>query len=143
MATAQDGVAFAGTFVEIDGETTSKITSFQDSTTVGEEQVSGSEDTVGTAPNKIIKEVYKPVSVGQTAQLEGIYKTSDTGQDDMQDAKDTGLEVQIRHVRQDGKGHIYTGFFTQFDNAGQLPGIYTFTGQFRVNDKEEVDGTAS
>lgn len=142
-ATAQDGVAFAGTFVEIDGVVVAKITSFQSTSEISEEQVSGSEDTVGTAPNKITKEVYKPVSVGQTAQAEGIYKTSDQGQSDLQDAADTGLEVQIRHVRQDGQGHLYTGFFTNYQESGQLPGIYTWTAQFRVNDKEAVTGTPS
>lgn len=143
MATAQDGVAFAGTFLEIDGVTVAKITSFQSAIEVSEEQVSGSEDTVGTAPNEIIKEVYKPVSKGETAQTEGIYKTGDQGQSDLEDAAETGLEVQIRHVRQDGKGHLYTGFLTNFQQSGQLSGIYTFSAQFRVNDKEAVDGTAS
>lgn len=143
MATAQDGLAFAGTFVEIDGETIAKVTSFQSTSEISEEQVSGSEDTVGEAPDSITKEVYKPVSIGKTAQMEGIYKTESDGQSDLEDASDTGLEVQIRHVRQDGQGHLYTGFFTNYDETGELPGIYTWSAQFRVNDKEAFDGEPS
>lgn len=142
-ATAQSGVSFAGSVLEIDGVVVAKVTSISRSTSVSEEQVSGSEDKAGTAPNQITKEVYKPVSVGETLQLEGIYKTGDTGQSDVEDAAKTGQEVQLRHYKQDGKGYLETGFFTQFDEQGQLPNVYTFSGAFRVNESSAVDGSAS
>lgn len=135
---AFEGTNFAGSAVTIDAVTVGKITSWTDTTTIAEEQVSGSEDTVGTAPNKITKIKKRPISQEVTANVEGIYLPDDTGQSDLKTAARAGTEVTIKQVDQNGYGEELTGFFSNFEKTGELDGVYTFSAQFSSNSETAV-----
>lgn len=135
---AYDGTNFAGSTVSVDTEDVGKITSWTDTTTVNAENVSGSSDTVGTAPNKIIKNKQRPTSVEKTANVEGIYVPDNTGQKDLKTAAEAGTEVTLKQTDQNGYGEELTGFFTNFERTGELEGVYTFSAQFYSNDETEV-----
>lgn len=134
---AFEGTNFAGAVIEIDSETVGKITSWTKTVSVTEEQVSGSEDTIGTAPNQIIKEKYRPVSQGITASCELIYLPDNTGQNDLETAAEAGTEVALKHTDQNGYGTTLTGFFTNFEKTGSLDTVYTATADFRSNSESD------
>lgn len=134
---AFEGTNFAGSAITLDTVTVGKVTSWTDTTSVSEELVSGSEDVVGTSPNQIIKEKYRPTSQGVTANVEGVYIPDDTGQGDLKTAARSGTEVTLKQLDQDAYGEELVGFFTNFEVTGELQGIYTFSAQFRSNDETE------
>lgn len=134
---AYDGVNFAGSAITIDTEAVGKVTSWTETTSVSEEMVSGSDDTIGTAPNQIVQEKYRPVSAGVTGNVEGIYIPDNTGQSDLRTAAKAGTEVTLNQTDQNGYGNEHTGFFTNFEITGELQGVYTFSAQFRSNDETE------
>ena len=72
-------IKFAGTVIEIDNEVVAKITSFERSVSVSEEDVTGSEDVVvGT---DVLHQQFVAVAVGETATVEGIAIEDDAGPD--------------------------------------------------------------
>jgi hypothetical protein len=139
----EQGISFAGTSIEIDGVVVAKITKFEKTTTITSEAVTGSEDVVGTAPNKVQREKRKPVSVGETASIEGIYVTGDQGQSDLEDAAKNGDEIVVRQLKQDGQGRLMTGFLEEYKESGAMNGIYTFSSNFFINSETAVNGSAS
>lgn len=132
---AYDGVNFAGSSIDVDTETVGKVTAWTETTSISEEMVSGSEDTIGTAPNQLVKEKYRPTSQGVTGNVEGIYIPDNTGQADLKTAAKAGTEVTLTQTDQNGYGNEHTGFFTNFEITGELQGVYTFSAQFRSNDE--------
>lgn len=134
---AYEGTNFAGSAITIDSVTVGKVTDWTETVSVSEEQVSGSEDTIGSAPNQIVKEKYRPTSQGVTANVEGIYMPDNTGQSDLKSAAKNGTEVTLNQTDQNGYGEEMTGFFTNFEKTGSLDGVYTFSAQFRSNSETE------
>lgn len=128
---------FATCSVSIGAELVGKITQFGRSITVSEEMISGSEDAT-TGDNAIV-EKYVPVSVGQTANTGGVSLTTDAGQSAIEAAAENateGVVLQFRYA--DGTGMDYTGFFTNFEENGEVSAnVFRFTAQFRVNSKTE------
>lgn len=135
---AIDGVAFAGADITIDTETVGKVTSWEWSTSVETASVSGAEDTAGTSPEQITRDLQKPVTVTKTASMEGIYLPSNTGQGDLEDAAGSGTEVSIKHEDQSGYGQDATGYLTGFTITGSLGNVYTFSADFHANSETAV-----
>ena len=133
---------FATCSIEIDDTVVGKLTQYGKSTTVSEEMVSGSEDA--TTGDNAILEKYIPVSVGKTANIGGVALSDDAGQTALEDAADDATEAVVLKFRYaDGSGEDQTGFFTNYEESGELSAnVFRFTGQFRVNDKEKVAAPA-
>jgi hypothetical protein len=134
-------VKFAGTTITVDGELVAKITKFGDSTSISEEDVTGSEDYIpGT---NVLRNQFTPISVDETVDIEGIaIETNDDGPDigqsDLKDAAKTGQQVVIRHVKHTGYGSSFTGFFTSYEEEGDKGQTYKFKGSFRANQVSEI-----
>lgn len=141
-----EGTAFAGTVIEIDGVVIGKVTSFKLNYDVSEEEVSGAEDTVGSAGTEITEQLFMATAIGKTASIEGIAlddTTGDTGQSDLEDAVEQGDTIVLRQYNQHGIGYRLQGYFTSYAKTGSLPGVYTFSADFRVNKKTAVSGSPS
>ena len=123
---AFEGKPVAGVSVTVDGVAVAKITSLTKSTNVTETEVTGTEDQI--ASSTAVFQQFTPTAVGKTMQFGGIALSSDSGQSDLQDAVDGADEVVLV-----AGGTTATGFFTQYEETGQLPGVFTFTASFRVN----------
>jgi hypothetical protein len=127
----------AGMTVEVDNSLVARLTSFGNSISVSEEMISGAGDTT-TEDNAII-EKYIPLSVGETANVGGITLKTDVGRAKIEEVIGATEEnVVVKHRYEDGSGTDYTGFFTNFENTGELPNVFRFTAQFRVNSKTAV-----
>lgn len=133
---------FATCSVSIGADVVGKITQFGRSITVSEEMVSGSEDATSTG-NAIV-EKYAPVSVGETANTGGVSIVNDAGQIAVEDAaKNATEDVTLEFRYPDGSGVDYTGFFTNFEENGELSAnVFRFTAQFRVNESTDVTAPA-
>lgn len=134
-------VKFAKTQIQIDGEVVAKITSFTRSVEISEEDVTGSEDYI--AGTDVLHQQFVSISVGETAEVEGIAIESassglDDGQSDLRDAAESGQSVVMRHVRSTGYGYSMTGFFTSYEESGSTSEVYKFKGSFRINSKTEI-----
>jgi hypothetical protein len=124
----------------VGGSTIARLTSFGNSISVTEEMVSGTGNT--TTGDNAIKEVYVPVSVGETANLGGVGMLTDAGRSAVKTAtRDATEAVIIEHRYDDGSGTDYTGFFTNYEQTAELPNVERFTAQFRVNAVTEVAAT--
>lgn len=139
---AFQGVPFAGASIKIDNDVVGLVTSAEETINVDEVEVTGVEDTSGTAPDEISAKKYRPVGVDQVVSLSGIYKPGDDGQEALKDAALTGAEVDLEVIDQAGFGGDYTGFLTNFVKTGALAGVITFTATFRVNDYTPVAGSS-
>jgi len=128
----------AGTLIYIDGLPVGKVNSFTRTREVSEEDVTGFEDVQGTAPEQINVLQFIAVAVGETAALGGISLEGDDGQDALSDAADSGQIVVIKQETQAGSGFELTGFLTNFEETGEIPGTYTWTANFRVNSKSKI-----
>lgn len=127
-------IKFAGTTVEIDDTPVAKVTAFNRSLTIGEAEVTGSEDLV--EGGDIVSQKFVSTQVGETATVEGIALAGDEGQSELYEAASTGATVALKHTRPDGSGVTLTGFFTAYnENGGLSGGVYTWSGTFRVNGK--------
>lgn len=126
--------------------TLANVTSYEISSEISEEEVSGLADTVGSPP--IISEKYLAVSVGKTASVSGIVftgeGTSGTGPDDaalqaFRSNAETGAEMTLEYRYTDASGYDLTGFFTSFSYTGDKgEATEKYTGEFRVNTKADV-----
>ena len=132
-------VKFAGTVVKIDDVVVAKITSFNRSLSISEDEVTGSEDTV--EGKDVLRQKFASISVGETASLEGVAISGDAGQSALSDAAEGGETVELDHIRRDGKGYSLAGFFTSYEESGDTSGVYRFSGSFRVNSKTEIEGS--
>jgi len=134
-------VKFAGTIIELENEVVAKVTSFNRSVSISEEEVTGAEDVIpGT---DVLQQQFVSTSVGETASVEGIaiedeLSGLDEGQSQLRDAAESGAIVTIKHIRNTGYGYLMTGFFTSYEESGEAGGVYKFSGSFRVNNKAEI-----
>ena len=136
-----DEVKFADTVVEIDDVVVAKITAFNRAVSISEEDVTSAEDTI--AGTDVLHQQFVSIAVGETANVEGVAVESagaglDVGQSDLRDAAESGAAVVMRHTRNTGYGHAFTGFFTSYNESGSTSGVYRFTGAFRINSKVEI-----
>lgn len=133
-------VKFAGTVIEIQDEVVAKVTSFNRSLSISEDDVTGAEDViVGT---DVLQQQFVPIAVGETAAIEGVAIEDgsglDAGQSELKNAAEQGDIVSLRHVRNTGFGVLLTGFFTAYDETASTSGVYRFSGTFRVNSKVAI-----
>jgi len=133
-------IKFAGTVIEIDNEIVAKVTSFERSVSVSEEEVTGSEDVItGT---DVLQQQFIATAVGETATLEGIAVEDesgpDSGQSALAEAAESGAQVVLKHTRNSGYGEALTGFFTAYSENGAAGGVYRFSGSFRVVSKTQI-----
>ena len=136
-----DEVKFANTIIEVDDVPVAKVTSFSRAVSISEEDVTTVGDEI--AGTNVLHQKFVSLAVGETANLEGVASESeadglDTGQSDLRDAAESGEEVVLKHERNTGYGHSFTGFFTSYNESGSTTGVYRFTGAFRINSKVEV-----
>lgn len=131
---------FAGTVIEIDDVVVAKVTSFQRTLDIQETETTGSEDTVDGG--NILRQQFIAVAVGETIALEGIAIEADAGQSALATAAETGDTVVIRQTEASGDGYEMTGHFTRYEESGGVSeGIYTWSGDFRVNSKTAIVGS--
>lgn len=134
-------VKFGGTIIEVNGEVVAKVTSFNRTSSVNEEDITGYEDTI---PGSFtLLQEFAAISVNATASLEGIAIESaaeglDDGQSELRDAAEAGLDVTLRHTRNTGHGQVLTGFFTNYEETADTASVYKWSGDFRVNKKEDI-----
>ncbi|GAK03123.1 hypothetical protein JCM19037_1416 [Geomicrobium sp. JCM 19037] len=129
---------FAGTTVDVNEEVVAKITSFGHSMDIEEADITGSEDLV--EGGLIYRQQFIATAVGETVSLEGISIQGDKGQSELKTTAEQGRQAELTHTDASGRGHKLTGFFTSYEEEGSVSdGIYNFSGEFRVNSKEEID----
>ncbi len=134
-------VKFAGTTVLVEGLVLAKVTAFNNDTSISEEDVTAAENIIpGT---DVLHGEFTPIAVNETAAIEGItIETSiagrDIGQSELKDAAEKGKIITIRRVRNTGYGEILNGFFTAYNETGDVSGVYKFKSTFRVNSKTEI-----
>lgn len=134
-------IKFARTIIKVDNETVSKVTSWTNTAETSEEDITGAEDYIsGTT---VLHEQYTPISIGETAELEGIaIENSNTGMDDGQSAlkvaAKTGQIVTVERTRNTGFGDRYTGFFTNYEESADTSSVYKWSGSFRINTQEDI-----
>lgn len=139
-------IKFAGTIVSIGDDALTakpvgKVTAFNRAVTIGEADVTGSEDLV--EGGDVVRDTFVSIRVGETATAEGIALASDEGQSELKAAVDTGATVTLRHTYPDGSGQELTGFFTAYnENGGLSGGVYTWSGTFRINSKTPITAGA-
>lgn len=128
---------FAGTRVEVNGRVVAKLTSFTHSLEVEEADVTGLGDTV--EGGGVFRQKFIAASVGETVAMEGIALLEDDGQTELKRVAELGQEAVIKHTDANGAGYALTGFFTTYEEEGSVSeGVYTFSGEFRVNTKQAV-----
>lgn len=128
---------FAGTIIEIDGVVVAKISSFNQSANTSEIETTGSEDVM--PGSDILNAQFQAVKLDSTLSLEGIALIGDTGQDDLRAAADAATIVDLERIYQDGSGHVFTGYLTNFSESGSVQdGVYKFSCNFRVNSKVAI-----
>lgn len=137
----EDEVKFGGTYVYVDDEVVSKITSFATKDSIAEEEITGSEDIV--AGTNILHQKFTATKIGKTADIEGISIENaddgpDDGQSELKDAKDTGKIITLKCIKNTGYGWSLSGFFTSYEESGDTSGVYTWKAGFRINQKTEI-----
>lgn len=134
-------VKFAGTICSIDSEVVAKVTNFNRTVSVSEENITGSEDYVpGT---DVLHERFTAISINETASVEGITIEEspaglDDGQSELKDAVESGKIVTMRNVKSNGYGWVLTGFFTNYTEEADTTKVWKFKSTFRVNSKTEI-----
>lgn len=139
--TVANEIKFAKTIIRVKGYTVSKVTSWTKSAETSEENITGSEDYI--AGTDVLREQYTSISVGETAELEGIaIEDATTGRDDgqsaLKEAAESGEIVELRQTNFNGFGETYTGFFTSYEETGSTSEVYKWSGSFRINTKEAI-----
>lgn len=134
-------VKFARTTLEVDNELVAKLTTWSKATEVAEEDITGSEDYI--AGTNVLHLVFASISVGETAEMEGISMQSSVtglndGQSELKDAANTGKTVTVRQVNHNGFGYLLTGFFTSYEESASVSEVYKWKGSFRINTKTEI-----
>jgi hypothetical protein len=131
------GIATAGTVITVDDEALAIVTSMTESRNVEEVEVTGPDDTVGTAPDQISFQRYRPISINMTYAIEGFVHyengTPNEGYTKLKSATE-GQQIELVVIDQQGYGDSYPGFLTNLEKAGSVPGLWTFTAQLRVTD---------
>jgi len=137
----ENEVKFAGTIVEVNNEVVAKVKVFNKNTAVSEEDITGSEDYIpGT---DVLYSQFTSIAVSETASIEGIaIQTRTTGLDDgqseLKDYATTGQPVALRQIRNNGHGYLLNGFFTSYEENGDVSGVYKYKGTYRVISKQEI-----
>lgn len=129
-------VKFAETVIEVQSEVVAKVTSFNRSVSISEEDVTGAEDVI--AGSDILHSQFVSIAKGETAAVAGIAVESavsglDSGQSELKDAAEAGEVVTITHTKANGYGSTLTGFFTSYEETGAIGSVYKWSGNFRVN----------
>jgi hypothetical protein len=129
-------VKFGNTVIEIDDVVVAKITSYNASSEISEEDITGSEDVVpGT---NVLSQQFTPIAIAKTCEVEGIVIESgvtgrDYGQSALKTAADSGKVVTVKETRNTGFGAASVGFFTAYEENASTSEVYKFKGTFRVN----------
>lgn len=137
----ENEVKFAGTVIEVDDIVVAKVTSFNKNVAVSEDNITGSEDVIpGT---DVLHEQFCSIAVSETAAVEGIVieLTStgrDIGQSELKDAAESGKTVVMKQTKNNGYGQSIRGFFTSYEETGDVSKVYRFKANFRVNEKTEI-----
>ena len=131
-----DEIKFAETVVEVESEVVAKITSFNRSVSISEEDVTGAEDVI--AGSDILQSKFVSIAKGETAAVAGIAVESavdgmDDGQSELRDSAEAGEIITMTHTKANGYGRTLTGFFTSYEETGSVGSVYKFSGNFRVN----------
>lgn len=134
-------IKFAKTIVKVDGYVVAKVTSWTDTAETSEENITGSEDYI--AGTDVLREQYTSISVGQTAEMEGIaIEDPTTGRDDgqsaLKEAAKSGQIVELVKTNFNGFGYTYSGFFTSYEESASSSEVYKWTGSFRINGETEI-----
>ncbi len=134
-------VKFAGTVVEVDALVVAKVTAFNKDLSVSEEDVTAAENVI--AGTDVLHTEFASIAVSETASVEGItIETAagglNAGQSELRNAAEKGKTVTIRHVRNTGYGYLLTGFFTGYNETGDVSGVYKYKTTFRVNSKVDI-----
>lgn len=134
-------IKFAKTIVKVDGYVVAKVTSWTDTAETSEENITGSEDYI--AGTDVLREQYTSISVGQTAEMEGIaIEDPTTGRDDgqsaLKEAAKSGKIVELVKTNFNDFGYTYSGFFTSYEESASSSEVYKWTGSFRINSETEV-----
>lgn len=124
---------FAGASILIGATTIGRVTTFTRRSEVREDEATGVESTEGTAPNKINRGVFVPVTLDEIITIGGVLLQTDTGQAAAITAARTGAEVTITATYQDNTTYTFTGFFRNFEEQGNVNQVMRFTSEFRVN----------
>lgn len=132
-------IKFACTEIMINSEIVAKVTSFRRSLSIDEEDITGAEDAM--AGCEILHKEFAAVAIDETASIEGIAISADTGQSELADAAEAGETVTLTHTKPDGTGWVMSGYFTSYEETGSTSSIYRFSADFRVNSKEAVSGS--
>jgi len=129
---------FAGTYIEIDGEVVSKITSVSNSYSTSEEDITGSEDKndINTLFQK-----FSAIAINTTFSIEGISMDDSEGQNRLKQVAQAGENTVLRCIRRTGHGMELHGFFTSYEESGSTSGVYRFSGTFRINRKYKITPT--
>jgi len=134
-------VKFAGSVVMVDGEIVAKITGFNKNSSISEEDVTAAQNVIpGT---DVLHSEFVSIMVSETANVEGIVIEEavggmDDGQSELKNAADTGKTVILRQTRNTGYGYTLSGFFTSYEESGDVSGVYKFKSTFRINTKTEI-----
>lgn len=134
-------VKFAGSVVMVDGEIVAKITGFNKNASISEEDVTAAQNVIpGT---DVLHSEFVSIMVSETANVEGIVIEEavggmDDGQSELKNAAETGKTVVLRQTRNTGYGYTLSGFFTSYEESGDVSGVYKFKSTFRINTKTEI-----
>lgn len=134
-------IKFAKTIVKVGGYIVAKVTSWTDTAETSEENITGAEDYI--AGTDVLREQYTSISVGQTAEMEGIaIEDPTTGRDDgqsaLKEAAKSGEIVELVKTNFNGFGYTYSGFFTNYEESASSSEVYKWTGSFRINSEAEI-----
>ncbi|TES53679.1 hypothetical protein E2L07_12300 [Halalkalibacterium halodurans] len=133
---------FAGTRIEVNGIVVAKITSFTHSLEVEEADVTGLGDV--DEGSSVFRQKFIASAIGETAAMEGVVLVDDAGQSELKRVAESGQDAVVKHTDENGNGYELTGFFTTYEEEGSISeGVYTFSGEFRVNEKSVVSGDES
>lgn len=140
---SQEGVAYAGTVFTVGTSTpVAKLRSINWNNAITKEDVSGPEDSEGTAPNKITRSKAIPVTREVTAEVSGIYLADDAGQGSFQEDAEEGVSFDFQWLDQRGFGKSGNGFFESFNVTGEMGGVWQFTGTIHVNEDTTIEGSS-
>lgn len=129
---------FAGGAITCNSEAVGRITRWNNEYSVEFDDVTGVENTVGTAPNKVVQIKKLPVALDQVVDIAGVLLTGDDGIDEIVTSAKTGAECVLAITYQDSSTMSVTGFFSSFKETGDVKQAMRFEGTFQVNEAVSV-----
>jgi hypothetical protein len=125
---------FAGAAITCEGQAVGRIFRWNNEYSVEFDDVTGVENTEGTAPNKVVRVKKLPVALDQKVSVGGVMLTSDPGLDEIITSAKTGANVTLAITYQDGSSESVDGFFSSYTETGEVKQAMRFEGTFEVND---------